>query len=128
MTVAGGGDAPGGMRRDADEIERGISEFARGSHGDRGLIVTASGLAIIHRQLIVALGTAHASSDLPFAPLCPRWGADHLRSRYDRPLSARRSLHTAWAVEVDIPIQERLQQAEGLEKSQFQECPLGLSA
>jgi len=70
MTVAGGGDAPGGMRRDADEIERGISEFARGSHGDRGLIVTASGLAIIHRQLIVALGTAHASSDLPFAPLC----------------------------------------------------------
>lgn len=106
MTVAGGGDAPGGMRRDADEIERGISEFARGSHGDRGLIVTASGLAIIHRQLIVALGTAHASSDLPFAPLCPRWGADHLRSRYDRPLSARRSLHTAWAVEVDIPIRK----------------------
>ena len=90
------------MRRDADEIERGISEFARGSHGDRGLIVTASGLAIIHRQLIVALGTAHASSDL----LCPRWGADHLRSRYDRPLSARRSLHTAWAVEVDIPIRK----------------------
>ena len=41
--------------RDADEIERGISEFARGSHGDRGLIVTASGLAIIHRQLIIAL-------------------------------------------------------------------------
>jgi hypothetical protein len=75
MTVAGGGDAPGGMRRDADEIERGISEFARGSHGDRGLIVTASGLAIIHGQLIVALGTAHASSDLPFAPLCPRWGS-----------------------------------------------------
>src|SRR6516162_182153 len=106
MTVAGGGDAPGGMRRDADEIERGISEFARGSHGDRGLIVTADGLAIIHRQLIVALGTAHASSDLPFAPLCPRWGADHLRSRYDRPLSARRSLHTAWAVEVDIPIRK----------------------
>jgi len=47
------------MRRDADEIERGISEFARGSHGDRGLIVTASGLAIIHRQLIVALAARH---------------------------------------------------------------------
>ena len=59
MTVAGGGDAPGGMRRDADEIERGISEFARGSHGDRGLIVTASGLAIIHRQLIIALAARH---------------------------------------------------------------------
>src|SRR5262249_19246208 len=36
--------------------------------------------------------TAHASSDLPFAHLCPRWGADRLRSRYDRPLPARRSL------------------------------------
>jgi putative ABC transport system substrate-binding protein len=45
--------------RDADELERGISEFARGSHGDRGLIVTASGLAIIHRQLIVALAARH---------------------------------------------------------------------
>jgi len=45
--------------RDADEIERGISEFARGSHGDRGLIVTASGLAIIHRQLIIALAARH---------------------------------------------------------------------
>jgi hypothetical protein len=57
------------MCRDADEIERGISEFVRGSHGDRSLIVTASWLAIIHRQLIVALGTAHASSDLLFAGL-----------------------------------------------------------
>ena len=45
--------------RDADELERGISEFARGSHGERGLIVTASGLAIIHRQLIIALAARH---------------------------------------------------------------------
>jgi ABC-type uncharacterized transport system substrate-binding protein len=41
--------------RDADELERGISEFAR-SHGERGLIVTASGLAIIQ---IVALAARH---------------------------------------------------------------------
>ena len=45
--------------RDTGEIERDINEFARGSHGDRGLIVTASGLAIIHRQLIVALAARH---------------------------------------------------------------------
>ena len=45
--------------RDASEVERDISEFARGSQGERGLIVTASGLAIIHRQLIVALAARH---------------------------------------------------------------------
>jgi putative ABC transport system substrate-binding protein len=43
--------------RDADEIERGITEFAGGSNG--GLIVTGSGLAIIHRQLIIALAARH---------------------------------------------------------------------
>ena len=45
--------------RDASEIERDLSEFARGSHGERGLLVTASGLAIVHRQLIVALAARH---------------------------------------------------------------------
>jgi hypothetical protein len=39
--------------RDTDEIERGIMEFVR--EGDGGLIVTASGPAIVHRALIVAL-------------------------------------------------------------------------
>jgi putative ABC transport system substrate-binding protein len=37
--------------RDAGEIERDITAFARGSNG--GLIVTGSGLAIIHRELII---------------------------------------------------------------------------
>jgi len=45
--------------RDAREIERDLSEFARGSHGERGLIVTASGLAIVHRQLIVTLAARY---------------------------------------------------------------------
>ena len=38
---------------DAAEIERGITAFARGSNG--GLIVTPSGLAIVHRELIITL-------------------------------------------------------------------------
>jgi putative tryptophan/tyrosine transport system substrate-binding protein len=38
---------------DADEIERGVSDFARGSNG--GVIVTAGGAGIRHRDLIIAL-------------------------------------------------------------------------
>ena len=45
--------------RDVEEIEHSITEFARDSSGDRGLVVTASGLAIIHRQLIVTLAARH---------------------------------------------------------------------
>src|SRR5262245_35643455 len=44
--------APIGVR-DADEIERAITAFARGSN--RGLIETASPLALIHRDLIITL-------------------------------------------------------------------------
>jgi putative ABC transport system substrate-binding protein len=36
--------------RDAGEIERAITAFAQGSNG--GLIVTASALAVVHRDLI----------------------------------------------------------------------------
>ena len=43
--------------RDASEIERGVTAFARGSNG--GLIVTASGLAILHRELIITLAARH---------------------------------------------------------------------
>src|SRR5262249_7296805 len=39
--------------RDADEIERDIAAFARESNG--GLIVTASGLAVVHRELMITL-------------------------------------------------------------------------
>jgi putative ABC transport system substrate-binding protein len=43
--------------RDADEIERGITTFAHSPNG--GLIVTASPLATVHRQLIVTLAARH---------------------------------------------------------------------
>jgi ABC-type uncharacterized transport system substrate-binding protein len=45
---------PVGMR---DEIERAVVTFARVSNG--GLIVTASGLAVAHRDLIVTLAARH---------------------------------------------------------------------
>ena len=43
--------------RDADEIERAITVFARSSNG--GLIVTGSALAMFHRELIVTLAARH---------------------------------------------------------------------
>ena len=43
--------------RDMPEIERAIAAFARSSHG--GMIVTASALANVHRNLIVAMAARH---------------------------------------------------------------------
>ena len=43
--------------RDAGEIERAITAFARSPNG--GLIVTASALAVVHRDLIVTLAARH---------------------------------------------------------------------
>jgi len=43
--------------RDAAEIERAVAAFAGSSNG--GLIVTASGLALVHRSLIVKLAAQH---------------------------------------------------------------------
>lgn len=43
--------------RDADEIERAVTAFARGSNG--GIIVPGSALANVHRDLIVALAVRH---------------------------------------------------------------------
>ena len=43
--------------RDADEIERALTAFARSANG--GLIVTGSGPAAIHRDLIVTLAARH---------------------------------------------------------------------
>ena len=43
--------------RDAGEIERAVTAFARGSNG--GLIVTATPLAAIHRNAIIALAARH---------------------------------------------------------------------
>ena len=47
--------------RDAGEIERAVTAFARGSNG--GLIVTASASTIVHRDLIATLAARHS---------CPR--------------------------------------------------------
>ena len=43
--------------RHAGEIEQAVAAFARSSNG--GLIVTASSLANVHRELIVTLATRH---------------------------------------------------------------------
>jgi putative tryptophan/tyrosine transport system substrate-binding protein len=43
--------------RDANEMERGVAAFARSPNG--GLIVTASGLTVVHRKLIIALAARH---------------------------------------------------------------------
>jgi ABC-type uncharacterized transport system substrate-binding protein len=43
--------------RDAGEIERAIAAFARSSNG--GLIVTGSALALVHREMIIALAARH---------------------------------------------------------------------
>jgi len=43
--------------RDARELERTVSTFARSANG--GLIVTSSGLAITHREMIVMLAAKH---------------------------------------------------------------------
>ena len=43
--------------RDADEIERGITAFARAPNG--GLIVTGSALASVYRDLIITLAARH---------------------------------------------------------------------
>jgi putative tryptophan/tyrosine transport system substrate-binding protein len=43
--------------RDGSEIERAVTTFARGANG--GLIVIAGGLAVAHRDLIIALAARH---------------------------------------------------------------------
>jgi len=43
--------------RDAPEIERAVAAFARAPNG--GLILTASGLAFVHRDLIITLAARH---------------------------------------------------------------------
>jgi len=44
-------------QRDAGEVERAIAAFARGAKG--GLIVTGSGMSILHHNLIISLAARH---------------------------------------------------------------------
>ena len=55
--------------RGAGEIERGITAFARGSNG--GLIVTASALAFVNRDLIVTLAARHQTTRRLLGPHSP---------------------------------------------------------
>jgi len=74
--------------RNADEIERGITAVARDGNG--GLIVTASGLAIVHRDLIITLAARHRLPAI-YAYRAPRCGRrpDVLRHRFFRAVPAR---------------------------------------
>ena len=53
--------------RDAAEIERAITAFARSPNG--GLIVTASALAMLHRDLIITLAARHRLPAVYLLPL-----------------------------------------------------------
>jgi putative tryptophan/tyrosine transport system substrate-binding protein len=52
--------------RDAGEIERGITAFASGSNG--GLIVPTSGVATVHRELIIAMAAQRRLSIVIYVP------------------------------------------------------------
>src|SRR5262249_33622283 len=57
VAPAGGVEVSPVNGRDADEVKRAVRAFARPSNG--GLIVTSSALAVVHRDLIVALAGRH---------------------------------------------------------------------
>jgi putative ABC transport system substrate-binding protein len=59
--------------RDESEIERAVSAFARSPNG--GLIVTGSGLSIVHRELIIALAARYRLPAIyPLRPFVVRGG------------------------------------------------------
>ena len=58
--------------RDAAEIERAVTAFARSSNG--GLIVTASALSSMHRDLIITLAARHKLPAVYFARYCVTGG------------------------------------------------------
>ena len=65
--------------RDPGEIERAITAFAREPNG--GLIVTASPLAVIHRDLIISLAIAVPPAEHLPVPILPReWRPRLLRA------------------------------------------------
>ena len=76
--------------RDAGEIERAITAFARRSNG--GLIVTGSALAVFHRELIIALAAQHRLPAIYSQRLRHRRRSDLLRGCYDRPVPVRGQL------------------------------------
>ena len=74
--------------RDAGEIERAVTAFARSANG--GLIVTAARCRDVHRDLIITLAARHKLPAVYFRPLLRRRRRpDLLRARSDRPVPAR---------------------------------------
>jgi len=63
--------------RDSNEMERTITEFGRTANA--GLIVTGSGLAMVHRELIVTLAAQHKLPGLFESRAGRRWRPDILR-------------------------------------------------
>jgi putative tryptophan/tyrosine transport system substrate-binding protein len=53
--------------RDAGEMERAVAAFSRSSNSHNGLIVPASGLALVHRDLIVTLAARYKLPAVYFA-------------------------------------------------------------
>jgi len=70
--------------RDAGEIERAVTEFAKRPNG--ALIVTATAFSTIHRDLI---STAQAPSRLFLSSICRQRGPDLLRTRFPRSVPPR---------------------------------------
>ena len=77
--------------RDAGEIERAVSAFARSPNG--GLIVTGSPLVAVHRELIVKLAARHKLPAVYFRRLfVARRRPDLLWAGFCRPIPASRRL------------------------------------
>src|SRR4029077_4889348 len=71
--------------RDAFEIERAVTAFARSGNG--GLIVTASPVALRHRDLIVTLAARHRLPAVyTSGPYVAAGGLISLWSRFARPV------------------------------------------
>ena len=66
--------------RDASEIERAVAAFAGSSNG--GLIVTGSGLAFVHRNLLVTLAAQHKLPAV-YWDRTPVIGGGLISNRYD---------------------------------------------
>ena len=77
--------------RNAGEIERGVAEFARSPNS--GLIVTAGGPVIVHRERIIATAATHRLPAVYWNRMYPcRRRAGVLRTRDDRSVPPRRQL------------------------------------
>jgi ABC-type uncharacterized transport system substrate-binding protein len=57
--------------RDAPEIERAVTSFARSGNG--GLILTSSALSLVHRELIIALAARHKLPAVYYRRCRQRW-------------------------------------------------------